>query len=146
MKNNATISARNKWSLKHFVILKKYEAGIILEGWEVKSIRINPINIDKSFIMYSNNKLMLIGSIITPVITISTHNKSNKKRMRELLLHKSELINLTQVKNHIGVTIIPLLVYWKNNKIKVEMAIVKSIPNYKVNKKKQCTYNNMVKI
>lgn len=140
MKINTTISVRNKWSLKYYTMLKKYEAGLILEGWEVKSMRVNPINIDKSYIRYFKNKLIMIDSTLSPLKTISTHNKSNKKRMRELLLNKKELINIVQMRKNAGITVIPLLVYWKNNKIKVEIGIVKSISKYKINVKKNDKY------
>lgn len=118
--------------LRNHVIVKKLEAGIILHGWEVKSIRQYSIQINKSYISLKNNKLVLINSIITPIKTICKNTSVNKKRQRFLLLHKEEIKNIEKYKkiNGNGITLIPTEIYFKKNKIKISVSVVKHNKEY----------------
>lgn len=115
----------NKKALHEYFIEQKLEAGMMLEGWEVKSIRAGRLQINESHILIKNEEAWLIGSQIQPLLTASTHVKADPTRTRKLLLNRSELKKLIGSVEREGYTLIPLSMYWKNNRIKLEIAVAK---------------------
>ena len=116
----------NKKAQYNYIIHEKFEAGIILEGWEVKAIKNARVQIEDAYCMVLNNKIYAYGIKITPQphIFSSIENinlKSN--RAKELLFHKKEIIKLSTAVNHAGKYLIIIEMYLKNNKIKALLAI-----------------------
>lgn len=102
-----------------------YEAGLVLEGWEVKSLRAGKGSIADSYVILRNGEAWLLGSQIVPLTTTSTHFVAEPQRTRKLLLHKREINKLIGAKEREGYTIVPLKMYWKAGRVKVSIAIAK---------------------
>ncbi len=120
----ATI-ALNRKAKHEYSIEDRYEAGMVLEGWEVKSLRAGRIQLDQGYVILKNNEAWLIGAQITPLQTASTHIQPDPQRTRKLLLHYSELNKLIGLVERRGFTLIPLAMYWKRNKVKLEIGLAK---------------------
>lgn len=103
----------------------QFEAGLVLEGWEIKSLRAGKVNISDSHVIIKNGEAFLWGSQINPLQTASTHSVPDSKRTRKLLLHKKELSYLIGSVERQGYTIVPLALYWKKNRIKLKIALAK---------------------
>ena len=113
--------ALNKKARFDFYIEERYEAGIALQGWEVKSLRAGQVQIRDSYILLKNGEAYLFGALITPLLTASTHIKPDPQRSRKLLLHRSELKKLIAAVERKGYALIPTAMYWKNGRAKVEI-------------------------
>ncbi len=98
---------------------------MVLEGWEVKSIRAGRVQMRDSHVIVKKSEVFLIGCLITPLQTVSTHYIPDPKRTRKLLLSRREINKLMGRVKEEGYTIIPLNLYWKNNRVKVEIALAK---------------------
>lgn len=103
----------------------RFEAGIALEGWEVKSLRAGKVQLDQAYVILKKGEVWLLGGQITPLQTASTHKEHDPQRTRKLLLHYSEISKLIGSVERKGYTLIPLKLYWKNNKVKLEIALAK---------------------
>lgn len=112
--------ARHEYTMEQF-----FEAGIVLHGWEVKSLRAGRVQLDQSYVLLKNGEAFLLGGLITPLITASTHVHPDPQRTRKLLLHASELSKLIGSVERKGYTLIPLKLYWKGNHVKLEIALAK---------------------
>ena len=123
-KSDNTI-AINKKARHDYFILEQIEAGIALEGWEVKSLRAKSIQLKESYILIKNMEAWLLGAHISPLPTTSTHKLADPVRTRRLLLHKNELAKLVGSVERKGYTIVPLSMYWKNGRVKIEIGIAK---------------------
>lgn len=121
---NRTI-ALNKKSRHDYTLEDRFEAGIVLEGWEVKSIRAGRIQIKESYVMLKNGEAYLFGAHISPLASASTHIDPDPMRTRKLLLHKRELNKLIGAVNRQGYSVVPVAMYWKKNHIKLEIALAK---------------------
>ncbi|PID42981.1 MAG: SsrA-binding protein [Proteobacteria bacterium] len=117
--------ALNKKARHDYHILDKYEAGIALMGWELKSIRAGKCQFRDSFIQFKKDEAWLFGAHISPLISASTHIIAEPTRNRKLLLHRKELDRLMGKMNQTGHSCVALAMYWKGNKVKVEIALVK---------------------
>jgi len=117
--------AVNKRARFDYHIDERFEAGIAMQGWEVKSLRDGRISFGESFAMLRNGEAFLFGAQISPLLSASTHVVADKLRNRKLLLHKSELFRLIGAVERKGYTVIPLQMYWKGNKVKVELGLAK---------------------
>lgn len=115
----------NKKALHEYFIEEKFEAGMALEGWEIKSIRAGRLQINESHILMKRNEAWLIGAQIQPLATASKHVMADPTRTRKLLLKHSELKKLVGSVERDGYTLIPLAMYWKNNRVKLEICIAK---------------------
>ena len=113
-------SARHDYHLE-----ARYEAGISLLGWELKSIRAGRLNMGDSYAMVKNGEIFLFGAQITPLISASTHVIADDRRTRKLLLHRAEIDTLVGKVEREGYTLIPTACYWKGNKVKLELALAK---------------------
>lgn len=103
----------------------KFEAGLVLEGWEVKSLRAGKVNLSDAHVIIKRGEAFLLGAQIQPLSTVSTHFVPEPSRTRKLLLNKKELNQLIGRVERQGYTIVPLSLYWKKNKIKIKIALAK---------------------
>jgi len=113
---------KNRRASFDYFLKEKIEAGISLEGWEVKSIRAGKISISESYITIRDNQVYLFGCHIIPLSQASSHQKNDPTRIRKLLLNKREIIRLTNAVERDGYTCISVQMYWKNGKVKLEIA------------------------
>ena len=117
--------ALNKKAKHDFFIEDKFEAGIALEGWEVKSLRAGRVQMRDSYVLIKNGEAFLIGTLITPLPTASTHIQPDQNRTRKLLLNRRELDRLIGAVERQGYTVVPIAIYWKHNRVKVEIGLAK---------------------
>ncbi len=108
-----------------YTIEDEFEAGLVLMGWEVKSLRAGKINLSDAHVIVRNREAWLLASQIQPLPTASVHTLPDPLRTRKLLLNRRELSRLIGLVERQGYTLIPLALYWKNNKIKVKIALAK---------------------
>jgi len=121
---NKTISL-NKRARHEYHLEERVEAGLVLQGWEVKAIRAGRGNMTDAYAYVKDGEIYLIGAQITPLIQASTHVVANDRRERKLLLHRSEIDKLIGKVQRDGYTIVPTAMYWSKNKIKLEIALAK---------------------
>ncbi|WP_153146255.1 SsrA-binding protein SmpB [Dechloromonas sp. H13] len=115
----------NKKAFHDFSVEEKYEAGIALEGWEVKAIRAGRMNIKESYVIIRNGEIFLIGMHITPLATASTHVNPDPTRTRKLLLHDREIMKLIGKVERAGYTLVPLDLHYTRGRIKLEVGLAK---------------------
>ena len=123
-KSGGTI-ALNKRARHEYQLEDRFEAGMALQGWELKAIRAGRANITESYAVVRNGEIFLFGAQITPLIQASTHVVADDRRTRKLLLHKREIEGLIGKVERDGYTIVPTSMYWKGNKVKTEIALAK---------------------
>ncbi len=121
---NQTIAVNRKAHYDYFVE-EHYEAGIVLQGWEVKSLRAGRVQIDQSYVIIKNGEAFLLGGLITPLQTVSTHIHPDPQRTRKLLLHRDELDKLIGSIERKGYTLIPLSLFWKEKHVKLQIGLAK---------------------
>jgi SsrA-binding protein len=121
--NNAI--ALNKKASYEFSIETRYEAGICLEGWEIKSLRAGKIQLVDSYVLLKNNEAWLFGTQIPPLLSASTHVKPEPQRTRKLLLHRKEIDKLITAVQRDGYTVVPTKLYWSKGKVKLEIGLAK---------------------
>ncbi|WP_200763430.1 SsrA-binding protein SmpB [Nitrosophilus alvini] len=120
------VIARNKKAFHDFEILERFEAGIVLEGSEVKAIRAGRVNLKDSFIKIVKGEPFIFGMHISHLSTSAAHFRPDEKRPRKLLLHKKEINKLIGKTSEKGLTIVPLKLYFNNRNIaKLEIALAK---------------------
>ena len=117
--------ALNKRARHDYAIDERFEAGIALQGWEVKSLRAGKVQIVESYILLKNNEAYLFGALITPLPTASTHITPEPQRSRKLLLHRTELNRLIGAVERKGFALVPTALYWKNGKVKLELGVAR---------------------
>lgn len=123
---SSSIICRNRKATHDYSLEKIYEAGLVLMGWEVKSIRAAKVQITDSYVLLKKQgEAYLVGSVITPLLSASSHVDTDPTRTRKLLLHRDELSKLRGLTSQKGYTLIPLKMYWKNNHVKLEIALAK---------------------
>lgn len=115
----------NRQARHDFFIEDKLEAGVVLEGWEVKSLREGKVQINESHVILRDGEAFILGSLITPLPTASTHITPDATRTRKLLLHQKELSKLIGLVQRKGYTLVPLALYWKRGKVKAEIGIAR---------------------
>lgn len=117
--------ASNKKAFHDYHIEERFEAGLVLEGWEVKSIRDARVQLKESYVMIRGSDAYIIGMHISPLSTASTHVNPDPVRTRKLLLHRKEIDKLIVGSQRKGQTIVPLSLYWKRDRVKIEIALAK---------------------
>lgn len=117
--------ALNKKALHDYFVEQKFEAGLALTGWEVKSLRAGKAQLVDSYVLLKDGEAWLMGSHITPLTSSSTHVIADPTRTRKLLLKKSELSKLFGAVQQKGYTCVALALYWKKHLVKCEVALVK---------------------
>lgn len=123
-KTTASIALNKKVHFDYF-IEDEYEAGLVLEGWEVKSLRAGKINLSDSHVIIKYGEAFLMGAQIQPLPTAAVHLYPDASRTRKLLLHKKELGKLIGSVERQGYTLVPLALYWRKNKVKMKLALAK---------------------
>ena len=117
--------ALNKNARFEYFIEDTYEAGMVLQGWEVKSIREGRVQMKESYVMLKNGEAWLHNALITPLISASTHIIPESKRDRKLLLHGFQLERMGAAIDRKGYTLVPTAMYWKDNRVKLEVGLGK---------------------
>lgn len=117
--------ADNKKAYHDYFIEDRYEAGIVLEGWEVKAIRDARVQIKEAYVVVRGDELFLFGAHISALPTASTHIHPEAVRTRKLLLHKAEILKLIGKTKESGHALVPLSLYFKDGRAKVEIALAK---------------------
>ena len=117
--------ALNKKARFNYFIEEKIEAGMALEGWEVKSLRAGKAQITESYVVLRAGEAWLLGSHITPLSTASTHISPDASRTRKLLLNRQELDRLTGMVERRGYALVALELYWKNGRVKLALGLAR---------------------
>lgn len=117
--------ALNRSARHDFYLEDRYEAGLSLQGWELKAIRAGRIGIGESYALVKNGEIFLFGAQITPLIQASSHVIADDRRTRKLLMHRHEIDKLVGKIEREGYTLIPTAMYWSGNKVKLELALAK---------------------
>ena len=117
--------ARNKRARHDYFIEEEYEAGIALEGWEVKSLREGQAQLQESYVILRQGEVFLFGAHFSPLNSVSTHVTADPTRTRKLLLHAKEIGRLRGAVEGRGYTLIPLSLYWKRGRAKLKIALAK---------------------
>ena len=117
--------AENRKARHNYHIEDDFEAGLCLEGWEVKSLRAGNANLGESYAFVKNGEAWLTGCHIAPLSTASTHINPEPRRARKLLLNRKELDRLTGAIERKGYTLVPLRLYWARGKAKLKLGLAK---------------------
>ena len=117
--------AQNRKARFDFFIEEDFEAGLELQGWEVKSLRAGKAQLTESYVVLRDNQAWLLGAHITPLLSASTHIEPDPTRTRRLLLHRNEIDRLTGLVERRGYTLVPLELYWKNGRAKLAIGLAK---------------------
>jgi len=117
--------AQNKKAFFDYFIEDKYEAGVVLEGWEVKAIRENRVNIKEAYVIIQRGEIYIIGCHVTPLGAASTHIRPDAVRTRKLLLHSEEILKLVAKVERAGYTIVPLDMHFSKGRVKVQIGLAK---------------------
>ncbi len=117
--------AQNKKAFHDYFIEEKYEAGIALDGWEVKSIRAGRTQLKEAYVIIRSGELYLLGCHISPLPTASTHINPDPVRTRKLLLHAEEISRLIGKVERAGYTLVPLDMHFVRGRIKLEIGLAK---------------------
>jgi len=117
--------AQNKKAFFDYFIEEKHEAGLVLEGWEVKAIRDNRTNLKEAYVVVMRDELYLIGCHITPLGAASTHVRPDAIRSRKLLLHREEIDKLMVKVERAGYTLVPLDMHFTRGRVKVQIGLAK---------------------
>jgi len=115
--------AQNKKARFDYHIEETFEAGLSLEGWEVKSIRAGQISLKESYVLLKKGEAWLFGAHITPLLSASTHINPDPTRLRKLLLHANELNKIIGAVERKGYSVLPLDLHWRRGKVKAEIGI-----------------------
>jgi SsrA-binding protein len=117
--------AQNKKAFHEYFIEERFEAGLALMGWEVKSLRAGRAQLKESYVSVKGGEAFLLGSHISPLTSASTHVTADPVRPRKLLLHREELHKLIGATERKGYTLMPLALYWKHGRAKLEIGLAK---------------------
>jgi len=128
-RKNKTSSDRliavNRKARHEYQVEKTYEAGLALQGWEVKSLRAGKAQIVDAYVTIRNGEAWMLGGNIPPLPSASTHVEADPQRTRKLLLHRSEIDSLIGATERRGYTLIPLRLYWERGRAKLEIGLAK---------------------
>ena len=115
----------NKKAFHDYFIEEKFEAGLVLEGWEVKAIRAGRVQLKEAYVVVKNGAVFLIGCHISPLLSASTHILPDPTRSRKLLLHTSEINKLIGKTERAGFTLVPLNMHFSKGRIKLDIGLAK---------------------
>lgn len=117
--------AQNKRAWHDYFIEERFEAGLTLQGWEVKSLRAGRAQLKESYVIVRGGEVFLFGAHVSPLTSASTHIQPDPTRTRKLLLHQAEISKLIGAVERRGYTLVPLSLYWKKGKAKLEIGLAK---------------------
>jgi SsrA-binding protein len=115
----------NKKAFHDYFVEERYEAGLVLEGWEVKSIRAGRVQIKEAYVIVKDGEVWLLGCHISPLTTASTHIKPDPVRTRKLLLHEREIAKLIGKVERAGYALVPLNLHFTKGRVKLEVGLAK---------------------
>ncbi len=119
------VIAQNRKAWHDYFIEEKFEAGLALTGWEVKSLRAGRAQLKEGYVVIEHNEAFLVGTHFSPLTSASTHVQANPTRTRKLLLHRAELNKLIGATERRGYTLVPLQLYWKHGRAKLEIGLAR---------------------
>jgi len=122
--------AENKKAFHDYFIEEKYEAGLALEGWEVKSIRAGRVQLKEAYVIVKDEEVWLLGCHISPLTTTSTHVKPDPVRTRKLLLHEREIAKLIGKVERAGYALVPLDMHFSKGRVKLAIGLAKGKKQY----------------
>lgn len=120
----------NKKAYHDYFVEEKFEAGLALEGWEVKAIRAGRAHLKEAYVVVKNGEIVLLGAHVTPLATASTHIRPDPTRTRKLLLHRSEISRLIGKVERAGYTLTPLDLHLSKGRIKIEIGLARGKKQY----------------
>lgn len=129
-KQSSSTIAQNKKARYDYFIEERIEAGAVLEGWEVKSLRAGKAQLSESYVILRGGELWLLGSHITPLSSASTHVNADPARTRKLLLHREEIDRLTGLVERKGYALVPLELYWRRGRAKLAIGLARGKKQY----------------
>ncbi|MDA8390215.1 MAG: SsrA-binding protein SmpB [Gammaproteobacteria bacterium] len=124
-KTEPRVIAQNKKAWHDYFIEDRFEAGMVLLGWEAKSLRAGRAQLKESYVIIQNGEIYLFGAHFSPLQTASTHVKADPTRTRKLLLHSQEINRLIGAVERRGYTLVPLSLYWQYGRAKLEIALAR---------------------
>jgi SsrA-binding protein len=124
-KTSSSTIALNRRARHEYFIEDTFEAGIALEGWEVKSLRAGRVQLNESYAFVRDGEVWLFGCHLSPLTSASTHIKPDATRTRRLLLHRTEINRLIGAVERQGYALVPLSMYWKRGRAKLELGLAK---------------------
>jgi SsrA-binding protein len=122
--------AENKKAFHDYFIEERYEAGIALEGWEVKAIRAGRAQLKEAYVVVKNGEVFLIGAHVSPLLAASTHIRPDPTRTRKLLLRSEEIKRLIGKVEQAGYTLVPLNLHYTRGRIKLEIGLARGKKQY----------------
>ncbi len=122
--------ANNKKAFHDYFIEDQYEAGVVLDGWEVKAIREGKVNIKEAYVVIQRGEIYIIGCHITPLGSASTHVRPDATRTRKLLLHSEQIAKLIGQVERAGYTLVPLDMHYNKGRIKIQIGLAKGKKQY----------------
>ena len=120
----------NKRAFHDYFIEERYEAGLVLEGWEVKAIRAGRAQLKEAYVIVRNGEVYLIGAHITPLTAASTHVNADPTRSRKLLLHAEEIQRLIGKVERAGYTLVPLDIHYSGGRVKLNVGLARGKKQY----------------
>lgn len=120
----------NRKAFHDYFIEERFEAGLVLQGWEVKAIRAGRANIKESYVIIRDGELFILGMHISPLATASTHVRPDPTRTRKLLLHEREISRLIGQVERAGYALVPLDLHYSKGRIKAEIGLAKGKKQY----------------
>jgi SsrA-binding protein len=115
----------NRKAFHDYFIEERFEAGLALEGWEVKAVRAGRAHLTEAYVVVKNGELLLLGAHVSPLTTASTHVRADPTRTRKLLMHREEINRLVGKVERAGYTLTPINLHYKNGRIKLEIGLAK---------------------
>ena len=115
----------NRKAFHDYFIEERFEAGLALEGWEVKAIRAGRAHLKEAYVVVKGGEIVLVGAHITPLTQASTHVRADPTRTRKLLMHREEINRLVGKVERAGYTLAPLDLHYKHGRIKLEVGLAK---------------------
>ena len=120
----------NRKAYHDYFVEEKFEAGVALEGWEVKAIRAGRVQLKEAYVIVKDGEILLIGAHITPLSTASTHVQADPTRTRRLLLHRAEINRLVGQVERAGYTLVPLNLHYVRGRVKLDVGLAKGKKQY----------------
>lgn len=117
--------AQNRKARHDYFIEHRYEAGLALQGWEVKSLRAGRAQLKEGYVTLEGGEAFLVGAHISPLTSASTHIRPDPTRARKLLLHREEISKLIGAVERRGYTLVPLALYWKHGRAKLDVGLAR---------------------
>ena len=130
MKNTNTTIAKNQKALFNYSIEETFEAGVVLEGWEVKALRQGKGQLTDGYVLIKNGELFMLGCQIMPLVSASTHVQADAQRTRKLLMARGQIERLVGKVEQKGFALVPLDLHWRNGRVKCTVVLGKGKGDY----------------